>query len=123
MKLNLDAARDLMLYLEERLPLPSVGYAELDPANFDDDTIYAAMKLIEAGYLEGKTHSYLDGSLSVVIKSITWTGHEFLDHIRPKTPWEKAKEVASNVGGTSLTVIADIAAKISAELINKQLGH
>lgn len=121
MKLNHDSVRELLLELEENLDLSD--QVELNQENSPEDKLYAAMKLIEAGYVDGTTHRFMGGGFIIWIKSITWEGHQFLDNIRPKTSWETAKTTASKIGGASIKILSDIAAKVTTELINNQLGH
>lgn len=121
MKLNNDSVRELLLNLEENLHLADT--IALNKENSSDDTLYAAIKLIEAGYLNGSVEHFIGGNFLIWIKSITWEGHQFLDNIRPQTSWEKSKQTASKIGGASIKIIADIASKITTELINNQLGH
>lgn len=119
MKLNHDNVRDLLLNLEENLPLNDS--IQLDPSSCDQETLYSALKLIEAGFIDGKKIGFMGGDFLIYIKSITWEGHQFLDNIRPKTSWEKSKQTASKIGGASIKILADIAAKVTAELINNQI--
>lgn len=119
MKLNHDCVRNLLLDLEENLNL--TNSAELNQNNSDEDTLYAAMKLIEADYLNGEVIHFIGGQFIISISSITWTGHQFLDNIRPKTSWDKTKEISSKIGGVSIKILSDIAAKVTTELINNQL--
>lgn len=121
LKLNLDSVRELLLDLEENLNL--VDTVELNQENTSEDKLYAAMKLIEAGYIDGKIQRFMGGDFLIWIKSITWEGHQFLDNIRPKTSWETSKKTASKIGGASIKILSEIAAKITAELINNQLGY
>ena len=121
MKLNHDSVRELLLDLEENLNL--VDQVELNQENSSEDKLYAAMKLIEAGFIDGRTYRFLGGDFIIWIKAITWEGHQFLDNIRPKTSWETSKTTASKIGGASIKILSDIAAKVTAELINNQLGH
>lgn len=121
LKLNYDSVRELLLELEENLNL--IDQVELNQENSSEDKLYAAMKLIEAGFIDGKTHRFMGGDFMIWIKSITWEGHQFLDNIRPKTSWETSKTTAAKIGGASIKILSDIAAKVTADLINSQLGH
>lgn len=84
--------------------------------------MYAALKLIEAGYIDAKVQKFFGGDFIVFIKSIAWSGHEFLDNIRENKSWEKSKEIASKIGSASIKIVSEIAAKITSELISRQLG-
>lgn len=120
MKLNHDKVRELLLYIEENLELGK--HLNLNVNNSDDETLYAASKLIEAGYLQGKINQFMDGNSMIFINSISWSGHEFLDNIRSEQGWEKTKTIVKNIGGASISLVSDFSAKVTAELISKQLG-
>ena len=124
MKLDFDIVRDLLLDCEENLGLNEFFQLStfMENSIVSDEEIYAAMKLNEAGFIEAKIQKYLDGNITILIKSITWTGHQFLDNIRPKQSWDKVKDIAKKLGGASITLLAEIAPKVTAELINSQFG-
>lgn len=124
MKLNHDCIRDLMLFSEEVLNMRnyiSCSALELPPYT-NDELIYTASKLIEAGYLEGKVLKFLDDGRDARISSITWSGHEFLDTIRDDGVWKSTKEKLSKFSSVSIGFISDLASQILANLINQQLG-
>ena len=95
MRLNADCVRDVMLFLEENLELVSFLECSNIEINYNSsDVTYTCAKLIEAGYLIGNTTVDLSGHMKVVINSITWNGHQFLDNVRSNTVWNKTKETA-----------------------------
>ena len=121
MKLNHDSVRELLLDLEENLDL--LDQVKLNQENSPEDKLYAAIKLIEAGYLDGTVQQFIGEDFEIWINSITWEGHQFLDNIRPKTSWETSKTTAAKIGGASIKILSDIAAKVTSDLINNQLGR
>ena len=122
MRLNADCVRDVMLFLEENLELVSF----LDCSNIEinytsNDVTYTCAKLIEAGYLIGNTKVDLSGHMKVVINSITWNGHQFLDNVRSNTVWKKTKETAIKLGSVSVSFLSNIAAQIIANVISGKI--
>lgn len=120
MKLDHDNVRELLLQLESNLPINSM--LKLNQSNTDEKTLYSALKLLEAGFLDGEYLPYIGGDFLIIIKSITWSGHEFLDNIRSEEGWKKTKTIIKNIGGASISLVSDFSAKVTAELISKQLG-
>lgn len=49
-------------------------------------------------------------------------GHKFLSDIRNDNNWSKTKEVAKNIGSTSISAFKDIASQVVAELISKHFN-
>lgn len=121
MKLDHDVVRNLLLKLEteQKLNEPYI----LNSSNSTDSELYAAIKLEEAGLIEADIHRYYDRKTVIFIRSMTFDGHTFLDNIRPENSWEKTKSLLKNLGGASLGMAADIAAKVTAELLEKQLHN
>lgn len=124
MKLDVEVMRDLLFELEDNLNLGdklilsnSPIYSELD----SQDKIYAAIKLYEAGYINATVDKFLDMTYRVIISDLTWDGHQFLDNIRPKQSWEKAKELAKNVGSVSVQILSEVAKKVASDFINQQI--
>lgn len=122
MRLNADCVRDVMLFLEENLELVSF----LDCSNIEinytsNDVTYTCAKLIEAGYLIGNTKVDLSGHMKVIINSITWNGHQFLDNVRSNTVWKKTKETAIKLGSVSVSFLSNIAAQIIANVISGKI--
>ena len=85
------------------------------------DVTYTCAKLIEAGYLIGNTTVDLSGHMKVVINSITWNGHQFLDNVRSNTVWNKTKETAIKLGSVSVSFLSNIAAQIIANVISGKI--
>ncbi|MBO4815423.1 MAG: DUF2513 domain-containing protein [Clostridia bacterium] len=121
MKLNQDCVRDLLLYLEENLNYNNeVRLNQLNLKDYSrEDLLYTAQKLIEADYINCVTSRHYTNNLPfILVKSITFKGHEFLDTIRDKTIWENTKSKASKFTSISLPIIQQLATS----LIKSQLG-
>ena len=124
MILNHDCVRDLMLFAEENLNMHNyIKCSTLEINHYStDELIYAASKLIQANYLEGKIQKYIDGNIEVIVTSITCKGHEFLDNIRDNGVWDKTKNVVGKLSSVSINLISNVAAQIITKIIDQQLG-
>ncbi len=118
-----------MLFLEENLNIRSCividCYSEdtfLEKYSIDE-LRYTTLKLMEAEYINASTRNFLDASVPEIrIKSITFSGHKFLDTIRDDKVWNKTKNVLSSFKSTSIEVISETASKVITTLINQQLN-
>lgn len=125
MKLNHDCVRDLLLYIEEHSSYDTkIDVNKLKFKNYSNsDLIYTADKLFEANYLNCiKSNQFNNSSPSIIIKSITYDGHQFLDNIRDDGVWKNTKSILSKFTSTSLGIISDISSQIISNIILKQLG-
>ncbi len=125
MKLNQDCIRDLLLYLEENLTYDN--FITINSIKIKDyssiDLIYTADKLIEAGYLECiRRHSLDDECPTIIAKSITYKGHQFLDNIRDDKVFVKTKSVLSSLKFVSIEVFSETASKVLTTIITQKLG-
>lgn len=124
MKLNRECVRDLMLYLEESLDdknfIDVLGIKLSDYS--EDEIVYTAKKLIEAQYLNGKAQYASNKIYRFPIASITFSGHNFLDNIRPQGTWDMVNEKTKSIGSVSIEIISSIAAQIGTLLLSKALG-
>ncbi|MFS8541588.1 MAG: DUF2513 domain-containing protein [Tissierellales bacterium] len=125
MKLNHECVRDLMLYIEENLEygyLIKVNDVKIKDYS-QDEIIYAADKLLEAGYLDGQKIVTLSDKIpEITITSITWNGHQFLDNIRDNKVWEHTKSILSKFSSVSINIISNVAAQVISNLIKTQVG-
>lgn len=124
MKLNHDCVRSIMLELEEKLTLDEHMHL-LQLREFDtfkkygeDASSYTILKLIEAGFLNGKPLYAGNKLYHLTVSSITFAGHEFLDNIRDDKTWSKAKSLAQSLAGASISLVA----KLAYDATKKKLG-
>ncbi|GAC42774.1 DUF2513 domain-containing protein [Paenibacillus popilliae] len=121
MKLQHDCVRDLLLTIEEELPLGkyfSTGSIHEKMQQYSkEDIFYTALKLLEAGYIDA-TEIKSIGLNDLKIKSLTYFGHLFLDNIRDDRIWVETKSAASKLSGVSLTVLAELASSY----VKRKLG-
>jgi len=119
MKRDMDLVRDLLMYIEndptfdgqswQNLELPDEMYDK----HRTEEIAYHVGLLIEAGFIRGQL-----GATAPTISKLTWNGHEFLDNIKDRDIWHKAKQRIKGLPGVALTVVAEIAK----EEIRKKLG-
>lgn len=120
MKLNIDCVRDVLLCLEdllkfgENLAYPSIKYEEI--LNYKtckkyskEEIVYTLQKLKEANYIEAIFAGSDMQILKVVVTSITFWGHDFLENIRNDSVYEEVKSKATKVGSFALDIIKQIA--------------
>lgn len=69
------------------------------------DIVYSVEKLEEAGYI--KTYTDPDGIVFII--TITFSGHEFLETIKPLDKWETVKSTVKSIGCAALSVVGEIA--------------
>jgi hypothetical protein len=127
MKLDRDCVRDVLLAVEslnhdeviqlsdfEDIPL----IAKHDPV----DVVYSIERLIEAGYIKGNVQYADNRVFFLIVSSLTWNGHEFLDNIRDDGVWKTTKNVASKLSSVSLSTLSSIASSVISKIISQELG-
>lgn len=123
MKLNHDCVRDLLLYLENTLD--NRNHIDVLKINLEgytkEDVEYSAMKLIEAQFITGKANYASNAIYYFPISSITYSGHNFIDTIRPLSVWEETKNKVKSLGSTSLDVIKQVAIGVAVGYIQTKL--
>lgn len=115
MKLNLDCVRAVLLSVEDKPLGKTLSVRDLEnlTKHSEEDVIYTCLKLEEAGFLDLLTvpmRSTIPGIKAVC--ELTYSGHEFLDTIRPDDIWTKTKQHAKALGSFSLPTIQSIATKL-----------
>lgn len=120
MKLNIDCVRDLLLAIEsevnftEDLKYLSININSLCESDFlkkyqKQDICYAALKLNEGGFVDLKL-TYGDNRItSILIDSLTYEGHQFLESIKPPNVWVKTKNKAAKIGSFAIDIVSQIA--------------
>jgi hypothetical protein len=118
MQRNMDLVRTILLRIEDS---PS-GWAAhpFGIAGFTPEQVgYHAHIMMEDGLIEGVdvTHTKSKGP-EVMVRGLTWKGHEFLDLAREPKRWNQAKATIGNVGSAPISVWT----KVLNDLILKELG-
>lgn len=127
MKLNPDCIRDVLICVEEiqvfdqhfgvsRVFLKEI-YEFYDNKYSAEELYYTVVKLGEANLLKISVNRSI-GGISVEIKDITYTGHEFVENIRNQNNWETIKEKATSIGSLAIPVIQNIASTFIANKLN-----
>ncbi len=123
MELKHDLVRDILLYIEENFGCNDLRLASsIKIEGFSTpEVLYTCRRLLEAGYIVGKTMSY-DSVPDTSISGLTWNGHEYLDNIRDNGIWKKTKDIAAKVGSVSLSAMGEIASQVVASVIAQTIG-
>lgn len=119
MRLNPDCIRLVLLYLEENLTMNSNGitnsisYSDISLEDFSkEEIIYTLIKLDEADFINIYI-SYANNALyALLVNSITYDGHMFLENIRNNSIWDKTKEKAKAIGSLSIPILQTISSNI-----------
>jgi hypothetical protein len=102
MKRDMDLARKILLAVEEKEDYVIPIVPDID--GYDKKQIYYHIQLLyQAGLVECKSFSSLAEGTQWSVKSLTFSGHDFLDASRNDTIWNKAKESIKSKG-LSLTL-------------------
>ena len=96
MQRDMDLIRKIVLAAEAGPPFPVIdGYT-------DEAVKYHKMLAIEAGLLKGQSHKdstrHTEIPLKVMIKDVTWEGHDFIQAIRNDENWGKVKKFLADSG-------------------------
>ena len=127
MRLNLDCIRSTMLAIENFSFGEECRMNELmekpELAGFEEEDVqYTCLKLLEAGYIEGKTIQVLRAPESIAwVSDLTFQGHEFLNTIRSDSNWGKVKSTAKLAGVSSIKGVLEIAKQVAAAAITAAL--
>ena len=126
MKLNLDCMRDVMLALEQFEYGQPIHHKEIEKILShlypEEDVQYSLLKLSEADYIRAQIFDESGFCLQVdIIFDITYTGHEFLNSVRPKSVWQKISHLIGKTGIESLSIANGIAKTIATDEFSKLL--
>lgn len=122
MKRDMDLIRRLMLDIEKQPAGMHTPGTQLY-RDGDDPTVVAEhlALLIDHQFLKGHVARSLGGLElgHVVVLSILWRGHEFLDAVRNDTVWKKTKDKVASVGGTASV---EILTQVATGFLKQMLG-
>lgn len=123
MELNLTCIRDLLIYLEKELTLDdSLMFQSIDLTELADapelnqysrkELFYTIYNLEQVGFIQTYVQ-YADNSVYICeVENINYTGHEFLQNIKPLSVWQSLKQKLKPLGSASLPVISQVASQI-----------
>ncbi len=120
MKLNPDCIRDLLLAVEEYTDKETyLDYPSKEADQYLSEYPSNEVRYhIEQCYLAGlilEVDEDLSGNCSV--SYLTPNGHEFVANIRTDKHWNKTKEIAKEIGSSSLSTLIQVAAQVISNLI------
>lgn len=125
MRLNVDCVRDLLIVVEDKTelnrPLDLSDLKECLSDYSDDDIVYTALKLEEAGFIKCSTKNVRIYPDLLLVRELTYYGHQFLEDVRVDSNWEKVKSIGKKVGSTSISALSQIASSVIANLVNAHL--
>lgn len=123
MKINYNCIRDLLLVLEEDLVFTEdLKFSPLrlntllshpDLSNYTkQDIAYSLVLLKEVDFIEGNIIMSQNIIIAdAIVTRITYSGHEFLETVRPKKIWDSTVSILEKLGSASFPVIASVASK------------
>lgn len=124
MKRDLDLIREILIKAEEA----DGGISDCDLVNERYTITEVAFNvefMRERGLIEASVEhaGFNNTPYSVDIDRITWDGYDYLDAIRSRKVWEKARQaISAAVGDTSLSVVKETCQMVAQSLIKQQLG-
>ena len=131
MKLNPECVRDTLIYLEDNLvmceyfSIKGISFKTIinelsqDNKYSEEDVAYTLTQLMSAGYITGyKNYNWKDRKLSGHVDDISWSGHNFINTVRPETIWNATKKSAKKMGVASIHGIMSLASTIFNAIIN-----
>ncbi len=116
MKRNLDLVREILLEVEAQDAGQAKKYNFVD---ISQEKAKHVLLLVQAGLLERADNV---NSTQAVKVELTWEGHDFVDAIQDNGVWDKTKEGAAKLGGTTLGVIKDLAVAYIKQEAAEKLG-
>lgn len=124
MKLNHECIRDLLLYIEENLTYnDELEINKISLNNYSlEELLYTTEKLVEADYLTCYTIEIDDEYSILLVQSITYKGHHFLDTVRDNKVWSKTKNILSFLKSVSIEITSETASKVINHLIDKNFN-
>ena len=121
MKRDMDLIRDILIRIEDDPQMDGTRefyFPTAQDMGFPDrsseEVAYNFSLLVEEGFVNGAASAFLP----IIVRSLTWRGHEFLDNIKDAGIWKKTKERLKGLPNVALTVVGAIA---EAE-VKKHLG-
>lgn len=119
MRLNPDCMRDVLLVVEDHLPLndslPMTDLISLLPNYSEDELTYTCLKLKEGGFLNIFDIPVNRGFIVYEIQQLTYEGHQFLENIRDQSTWNKVKQKLPLLGSSSVQAIMSVASQVILE--------
>ena len=131
MKLNIDCIRDVLLFLEENLKISDDLEFKfqnlhaicngLEGKYEKPEIAYTLLKLKEGCYIQAQTFIG-DGIISnIIVSSITYEGHQFIESIRSERVFKEVKNKLGKIGNFALDIVQKVAVAYVTSLITTGL--
>lgn len=123
MRLNPDCIRDILFTVEDVVDLDNfMIYDEKSCYDrllkYDTKEVMYHIKQCELSGLLTKVHWFSGDNCAII--DLSPTGHQFLADVRSDMNWNKTKEIAKNIGSTSLDTLRSVAGNVIADLMRSQ---
>jgi Hypothetical protein (DUF2513) len=112
MKRDMDLIRDILIRIESDSQMDGTRefyFSTAEEMGFPDhsseEVAYNFSLLVEEGFVDGAASAFLP----IVVRRLTWGGHEFLDNIKDAGIWGKTKARIKDLPSVGLKVVAAIA--------------
>ena len=124
MKRDMELIRELLLAIEDEETNVTVPASTLRlKNNRDEQEIFYSLQLMtDAGFLEAEMVKSMQGIHDVLIRRMTWEGHEFLDNARNESIWKAAKEIVTQKGVSIENVGFGVLTQILASVAKQYFG-
>lgn len=123
MQRNMDLIRAILLTVEEKADLRA---RPVTVEGYEDDIVGRHVELLyQAGYLDAAASAGISKPYTtILVKDLTWEGHEFSAALRNDTVWGKLRSSfsATELGGLPLQGLKEAAVAISKQLVLDRLG-
>lgn len=108
MKRDPDLVREILFAIEKDENATGHGWIDLRIENHSlEEVSYHVQLLDEAGLIRG-TDLSTQTSYQWRPDRLTWYGHEFLDSVRDKSVWERAKKELEKTGNFSFEILMKV---------------
>ena len=135
MKLNMDAMRDVMIFLEEHLVIDELEADNDFRVEFEEnlivnhfhnnyleaDVIHVIHLLVLNDYLDAYETKGNNNNGWITVTGITMKGYDLLTSIRNDTVYSKAKEFLVGMGVASVEILQRVAMIVLQSYISSQL--
>jgi Hypothetical protein (DUF2513) len=100
MKRDMELIRELLLAIEAVKKDTSFSATDLNLESdwAAEDVYYNLQLMVDAGFIDAQPVKSFQGTHNVLIKRMTYEGHEFLDTARSESIWSAAKETITKKG-------------------------
>ena len=123
-KRDMDLIRHILIEIESR---PDASPRIVELADYDGNVVFRHLEMLQqAGFIDviGVNSPVGQRPPSMIIKDLTWNGHDFLNAIQSDTVWKKLKHdlSASNLISAPFEVIKFGAIEIAKGYLKQHIG-